>query len=185
MRKLIFALLFLINQSFAQSNHGYFRDVDSTGLIFIITTTDTLSSIKNKCAVKGIIMNKDSQNVFLLTYVFKTPVTINLNDTYKLKIKFKNGDVLDFPYAAREENYEQGDFIEFYTEVTKEILHKMKKKKVLTISLIKDECIRAIDVEKESKKTLGKLSQFMLTVDVYKEKEISWTELSQFKFPEN
>ena len=185
MRKLIFAFLFLINQSFAQSNHGYFREVDSTGLIVILTTTDTLSSINNKCAVKGIILSKDSQNLFVLNYMFKTPVSVNLNDTYKLKIKFKNGDVLELPYMAREENYNEGDFIEFFVEVTREILQKMKKKKAVSISLFKDECIKTIDVEEESLKILGKLSEFMLTVDIYKERELTWTELSQFRFPEN
>lgn len=184
MRKIIFALLFC-NQSFAQTKHGYFRDVDSTGLITIITTADSISNSNDNCALMGIIFNEDSMNHYFIQLKFKAPVNLSLSNEYKMQIKSKKRILAELTYWGPDEFVNQGEYVSFTSCVSEEVLKKMTKSKISSVSVIKDDFKHSIIVKSEFKRQFGRLSEFLLNVDVYKEKELTWSELSQFKFPEN
>lgn len=184
MRKLIFALL-LCNQSFAQIKHGYVRDVDSTGAITIMSTADTLSNGDNPCAILSMILNQENTNYYFLLIKFKAPADLSLNKDCKMQIKSKRGKITYFVYWGPDEYVNQGDYVSFGCNVSEEVLKNLKKSKTVSLTLLKDDFIHTINVMPEFKRKIGRLSEFLLTVDVYKEKELTWSEMTQFQFPEN
>ena len=163
-----FLLIFIGETSNGQSI--YKREVDKEdSSISIFTTIDTMGIKENDCKIFGLIVNMDSINFYCIAYQLKAPQIMYLGKTYKMKLFFEEGNMLEYDNINDEVLFDKGAEIEFRTIVKDKELNKMKSSTLCMMRLERPGYYKDIAIEKDYKHTLSNLAQLMLATDAYKD----------------
>ena len=186
MLKIIPVILFSLFNVAIQAQSISSRVVDdSTGCILITTNSFVLSESSNACTVIGEIFNTDSINYFSFTFYFKAPHTFFLTQKDKIYIRFIDGEVYEESPYTEGVFYSEGDEVKTLVHISNKILNKMLRQKVTSISLINESFRHTINIKEQHIKSFKNLAEYLLSINVYDENGIKWSELTEMKFPEN
>jgi hypothetical protein len=155
------------------------RVVDSLGDIIISTTTDTIAMSPMYCFTEGVVYNSDSVNHYVLVFYFNAPHTFFLNTNDKIQIRYNDGEVYEELVYTDGEFFTEGKSVKITLLITKNVLKKMLRNSVLSISLITEKLRHTIKVEEAYNQSFKKLSAYMLNINVYDENGTMRSELNK------
>ncbi len=178
-----FLSVFFFQQSSAQSISK--RTADSSGNIIITTSRDTLASGTNDCRVEGLVFRSDSGKYFAFAFYLTSPRTFFLTSKDKIRIRLFDGEVFEQNAYTEGEFFTKGSEAVVTIPISEAFMNKMYKSQVASISLITAQLRHNIAVPPYYSNRFLTLSQYMLTMNVYDENGINWSELTSMPLPEN
>jgi len=172
------------NAAHAQSIKS--RHVDSAaGIIIVETALDTVAFGKELCYVSVSILNEDSTNNYALNFYFKTPQSFFQTRKDLVQIHYDDGTVYEDSVYTDGRFYTEGDIAFILLPTKASVLNKMFKNPVTAVCIETANWNHEFKIEDPFKKSFLHLVDNVSSINVYDQNGIYWSELSNFRFPEN
>lgn len=164
----IIILFFLYSMLSNYSSNGqtiFSRTVeeeDCTKTISIFTNIDTLGIKQFDCKIFGLIINKESAKYYAIAYILRAPRFLFINKSYRLKLFFESGEILEFENINDPDYFDAGTEIEFRTITEEAELKKMESSGLCFLRLERPGSYFDIKIEPNYQYKLSNLAKFMI-----------------------
>lgn len=158
--------LFFVLSNYSSNGQAIFsrtvEEEDCTKTISIFTNIDTLGIKQFDCKIFGLIINKDSAKYYAIAYILRAPRFLYINKSYRLKLFFESGEILEFENINDPDYFDAGTEIEFRTITEEAELKKMESSGLCFLRLERPGSYFDITIEPNYQNKLCNLAKFMI-----------------------